>query len=119
MILVLTVVVAFFGYVCVHFAHDTYPFAIPFVATAVLCSLAGVFAVVKNTRRAASVPQNGLVVITVVLYVLAVANWSGGDEVPGMILVGMVGPTLLLSAVLAIVSTIQNVRTTMKERRRH
>lgn len=108
-ILGLTICSSLLGCRCIQVAQRIYPFAVPFVITVAMCSLAGVVAVVKD-RRPIIFIQDGLLALSVVFFVLAVANWSGGDDGPGMILVGGVGPLILMGAVLAIGSVFQLAR---------
>lgn len=75
------------------------------MVTTVVCSLLGVAAVITNYRTII-VTQSGLVFLSIVMFVLTVANWSGGDDGPGMILIALVGPALLLGAITAIALTI-------------
>ena len=105
-ILGLTIGSSLLGLLCIQMAQRIYPFAVPFIITVAMCSLAGIVALVKN-RRPMFVLQDGLMALSVVFFVLAVLNWSGGDDGPGMILVGVVGPLMLIGAVLAIVSLIR------------
>jgi hypothetical protein len=109
-ILGLTSFCALFGHYLVHEARGTYPYTVPFVTTAFLCSLVGLVAVVKNTRGL-SLIQNALAVLTVVLYELAAANWPGGDDGPGLGFAVIVAP-VYLGALLAISSTIRDLKTT-------
>lgn len=104
-ILGLTVFASLLGLLCVNVAQRTYPFAIAFVVTIIICSFAGMVAVGKNTRTA-SLVQNGFVVSSFVLFILAVMHWSHGDDGPGMIMVGGIGPMLLFATVLATISTV-------------
>jgi hypothetical protein len=109
-LLLLTIHTLLLGGFCVALAQRIYPFAIAFVVAAAICLLFGAAAVVWN-GRVTSLAQNGCVAATVVLFVLAVLHWSGGDDGPGMLLVGVVGPIQLAASVLAVVSTISTIRT--------
>ena len=93
------------GYACVHAAQHTYPFSVPFVVTIVLCFPRRYCGSRQEHSRGDPV-QNGSVALSIILLFLAVANWPGGDDGPGMLMVGGIGPTLLSAAVLAIVSTV-------------
>ena len=91
-------------YNCIRTAHDKNSFAIPFVVTIVLCSVAGLVAVFSD-RHQAKLLQNAFVGLSLVLFVLCVFNWSHGDDGQGMILIGGVGPSLLGAALLSLFST--------------
>lgn len=93
------------GGLCVFGAHGIYPFAVPFIVTLVICFLVGVVAGIVN-RLPLIILQDCLVVLAVVLFGLTVTNWSGGDDGTGMILVGIVGPLLLIDLILAVVSAV-------------
>jgi hypothetical protein len=93
------------GLICVQAAQRTYPYAIPFAVMVFLGLLAGITAVCTSYRWAV-LAQGTLVLISCVLFVFAVANWSHGDDGPRMILVGGIGPTLLIAAVVSIASML-------------
>ena len=106
LILGITVFDSWLGWLCVKAAHHTYPFSVPFVVTIVICSCVGLVAVGMNTR-ATSLIHNGLVMLSLIPYFLAVGNWPGGDDGPGMGMVFIIGPTLLAATALAFISTIR------------
>jgi hypothetical protein len=104
-VLGITMLDALIGLLSIHAAQRIYPFSAPFAVAIVVCVLAGMIATGTNSRLACLV-QNASVAVSFVLFVLAVMNWSGGDDGPGMLMVGGVGPTLLPAAILAVISTI-------------
>jgi hypothetical protein len=105
----ITVLDSLLGYLCVHAAHHTYMFAIFFVVTTVICASAGINALDRNTP-AARTAQNGFVLLSFVFLIVAVAHWPGDEDGPGMILAWVIGPTLLVAVILAIISTISLLR---------
>jgi hypothetical protein len=104
-ILGLTIFDSLLAHVCIHVAQRIYPYSLLFLVSVIISSLAGIFAIVKKTV-AVSLIQNSIVILSLVLFAVTVAHWSGGDDGPGMILVIVIGPTLLMAALLALISTI-------------
>jgi len=93
-----------FGYLCIHSAHCTYSFSIPFMITMIASFFPGVIAMVWNTRIACLI-QNVLAILSTVFFVLTMAHWSGGDDGTGMLMIVIVAPLVLLAAILALFST--------------
>jgi hypothetical protein len=89
--------------------HRTYEYLNSFVVALVLCALVGVAAIIK-TADAVILARNLFAATAFGLFVLTMSHFPGGDDGPGMILVGGTGPAMLASIVLAIVSTVQVLR---------
>lgn len=89
--------------------HRTYDYLNPFVAILALCCLAGIAAIIKKANGVVLV-RNCVTVMAFGLFVLTMAHFPGGDDGPGMILIGGSGPAVLAGAILAIASTVQLVR---------
>jgi hypothetical protein len=104
LILGISLLDSWLGWLCARAARDTYSFMIPFVVAIVTCSLVGVVAVGMNTR-ATRLLQNGLVVLSSVPYLLI--KWPGDDDGAGMIMGVLVGPTLLAAVAMAFFSTVR------------
>ena len=100
-ILLYTGIATGLGSLCISMGQRIYPFSIPFIVTLIMCFIAGFIAIIKHTFVARLV-QNLLVILSFAFFVLVVANWPGGDDGPGMLMIGGVGPALLYSLVLAI-----------------
>jgi hypothetical protein len=105
LILAITLLGCLIGLQCVHVAQHIYPYAIPFVVATVTCCVVGVIAVSRNAL-AVCLTQNTLVVVASAILILAIKNWPGGDDGPGMILVGIGVLAFLPATILAIIASI-------------
>jgi hypothetical protein len=89
--------------------HRTYDYLNPCVAVLAVCAVVGVVAILKKAAGLVLV-HNLFVALAFGLFVVTLAHVPGGDDGAGMILVGGSGPTLLASAILAMVSAVQILR---------
>lgn len=96
---------ALFTLLAIMAAQQDYPFELAFtlLAMSVLSSVLGVAAFFVGTTRVILL-QDALATGLIIPFVLTVGRWSSGDDGPKMMLVGGVGPWLLIGAGLAIVS---------------
>ena len=90
---------------CVQAAQGTYPYSGAFIIVLVVASTVGGVAVLRG-KLLLYLLQNALTVLAFAKFILAVSNWPGGDDGPGMILIAGVGPLLLAATVISIGSAI-------------
>jgi hypothetical protein len=90
---------------CLGAVRANYTFAYPFAATAYAGFLVGLVAVVSNSRWALLV-QAAVALLSAFFCLIAFAGWPNGDDGPKMIMIVVMGPGMLASVGLSILSIV-------------